>query len=284
MPITIGEKIESRKLTSGDSASCEYLYVITGTSDAFLAGYTLGLTAPATYLDLVLKDTSVEPVYVDVSNPDRCIWEGSAKYCLPEQKDKAPGEGNVSFDTTGGTQHITQSRKTVRMANKDSVKEIGTAGGGPFGGAICVSENGPEGVDITVPVYKCSEMKVFTEDQVTNEYRGVLFNLTGKVNGAAFKGFAAGECLFLGASGSKRGDGKWEITFNFAGSPNATAVKVGDLAPVNKKGWEYLWVVYGKKVVTHPITEAKMMVDAPTNVVIDQVYDEGDFSTLAIGT
>ena len=32
-------------------------------------------------------------------------------------------------------------------------------------------------------------------------------------------GLAAGECLFLGASGSKRGEDDWEIAFRFAASP-----------------------------------------------------------------
>jgi len=63
-----------------------------------------------------------------------------------------------------------------------------------------------------------------------------LFILTGRVNQAAFKGFAAGEVLFLGASGSKRGDGDWEITFNYAASPNVTNLPVGSITVASKKG------------------------------------------------
>ena len=40
---------------------------------------------------------------------------------------------------------------------------------------------------------------------VTGGYKATLFYLTGKVNGGPFKGFAPGEVLFLGASGSQRG-------------------------------------------------------------------------------
>lgn len=35
-----------------------------------------------------------------------------------------------------------------------------------------------------------------------------------------WRAFAAGEVLFLGASGSKRGEEEWEITYRFAASPN----------------------------------------------------------------
>jgi len=61
-------------------------------------------------------------------------------------------------------------------------------------------------VDITVPVYSFSETHYNSLAFVTESYKQTLFGLTGKVNNAAFKGFAAGEVLFLGASGSKRGD------------------------------------------------------------------------------
>ena len=60
--------------------------------------------------------------------------------------------------------------------------------------------------------------------------------------GAGFSRLAAGECLFLGASGSKPGADDWEITFRFAASPNRTGITVGDIAGISKKGWEYLWV------------------------------------------
>ena len=52
--------------------------------------------------------------------------------------------------------------------------------------------------------------------------------MTGKVNDASFKGLDAGECLFLGASGSKRGEKDWEIAFRFAGSENCAGLNTGD--------------------------------------------------------
>ena len=42
-----------------------------------------------------------------------------------------------------------------------------------------------------------------------------------------------------------RGLEKWELTYQFAASPNAVNLQVGDIQNINKKGWEYLWVRYG---------------------------------------
>ncbi|HYD00135.1 MAG TPA: hypothetical protein VEB22_02830, partial [Phycisphaerales bacterium] len=113
----------------------------------------------------------------------------------------------------------------------------------------------------------------------TSGYKGTLFALTGRTNSGGFRGFAAGEVLFLGASGSKRGDtGDWEITFRFAASPNATGLSVGTITGVAKKGWEYLWVRYAD--VQDATTKA--IVKRPAAVYIERVYEAGNFGALGI--
>ena len=113
-----------------------------------------------------------------------------------------------------------------------------------FHGAIGVSTDSVEGTDITVPVFNFTETHYIPIALVTGAYKTTLFYLTGRVNHAPFKGFARGEVLFLGASGSQRGTEDWEIAFKFAASPNATDLTVGDITGIEKKGWEYLWVRY----------------------------------------
>ena len=115
-------------------------------------------------------------------------------------------------------------------------------------------------MDITVPVYNFSETHYLADAAVTGSYKSTLRSLTGRVNNASFKGFAAGEVLFLGASGSKRGDDDWEITFRFAASENRSSITVGDITGVAKKGWEYMWVRYAdaedataKAIVKKPV-------------------------------
>ena len=143
---------------------------------------------------------------------------------------------------------------------------------------IGVTPDGIEGVDITVPVYRFSETHLVADSRVTNEYKGKLFRLTGKTNDGAWGGFAEGEVLFLGASGSKRGRGDWEITFSFAASPNATGLTVGDISDIDKKGWEYLWVEYAESV--DEAANPKRLVKRPVAVHVERVYDAGDFADL----
>ena len=86
---------------------------------------------------------------------------------------------------------------------------------------------GRSGTELLPMMYAFSETHYLSLAAVTDAYKQALFNLTGKVNSGPFRGLAAGECLFLGASGSQRGDSDWEITFKFAGSPNKASIAVG---------------------------------------------------------
>jgi hypothetical protein len=114
-----------------------------------------------------------------------------------------------------------------------------------------------------------------------------LYALTGKVNSTGFwitiRGdryqFAAGECLFLGASADESTASDFvDITYRFAASPNRTGITVGDITGISKKGWEYLWVRYADA----EDATAKAIVKKPVAAYVEKVYEVGDFS--AIGT
>lgn len=220
------------------------------------------------------------PVHVDEENPDDCVWTGTVEYTRPENERHTPetGDSSFSFDTGGGTQHITQSLETVGS--------YAASGNAPdFGGAIGVTHDNVEGVDIIVPVYSFAETHYLDDEVVTNAYKGKLFHLTGKVCNASFKGLDAGECLFLGVSGSQRGSGAdWEISFRFAGSENKTNLTVGGITGINKKGWEYLWVRYQDVTEDSPGLVAPMVVKQPIAVYVEKVYENGNFADLGIGT
>ena len=175
---------------------------------------------------------------------------------------------------SGGTQHITQSLQTVGSYAPPGKQAP------DFKGAIGVTHDSVEGVDITIPVYNFSETHYIATAAVTGAYKAALFNLTGKVNDGAFRGFAIGEVLFLGASGSKRGEDDWEITFRFAASPNVTGLTIGDITGIDKKGWEYMWVRYADA----EDAAAKAIVKKPVAVYVEKVYETGDFAGLGIGT
>jgi len=284
MQFSVHERFNGREVTTGKNKSCDLLFVILGTPEAGDNGRDLDAdalaaltSAAATTLavdgeTLVRTKRHIEPLLrwdVDAAGQPAgtMIWDGSATY---ERFDYTPpevGESSFSFDTGGGTQHITQSIATVASYPQ---------GAPSFQGAIGVTHDSVEGVDITVPVYSFSETHYNSLAFVTESYKQTLFGLTGKVNNAAFKGFAAGEVLFLGASGSKRGDEDWEISYRFAASKNKTGLVVGSITGIDKKGWEYMWVRYADA------EDANAIVKKPVAVYIEKVYDLGDFTGLGI--
>jgi len=269
---TLTEKIDSREWTEADKSSVTFHYILDGTADDLTAKSLLLGSTPTWYNGLRRDECTLEPIFVDtVSGTGK--WECRVRYVSPEYTPPEVGESSFAFDTGGGTQHITQSLGTV-----GSYAASGTAPN--FGGAIGVTHDNVEGVDITVPVYNFSETHYLADATVTPSYRGTLFNLTGKVNNGSFKGLAAGECLFLGASGSKRGEDDWEITYRFAASPNRTGISVGPITVASKKGWEYLWVRYADEEDSGSNT----LVKKPIAAYVERVYEEGNFAALGIGT
>lgn len=264
MPVTIDEKFDSRESTEGvESPSVDLLYVVQGTDDDVTVKATVEATIPIIYAGLPFQDYHISPQGAGV-------WDISVRYGKKEPKET--GESSFSFDTGGGTTHITQSLQTI---NKYApVGKIAP----DFKGAIGVTHDSVEGTDVTIPVYSFTETHYIPIALVTGAYKAALFGLTGRTNNAGFKGFAIGEVLFLGASGSQRGEDDWEITFRFAASPNVTGLTIGDINGIDKKGWEYIWVRYAD------VEDQKVLVKQPIAVYVEKVYEEGNFAGLGIGT
>jgi hypothetical protein len=256
------ELFDSRDVQLGLNPTATLQFVIKGTPDHDAALAELNATFPSTVSGIPAQSYRVAPVSND-------IWLGTVRYGTNAQ---STGQTLYQFDTGGGSQHITNSIATVAR--------YAPAGRTPanFQGAIGVSKNDVAGVDIVVPVYNWNEVKFHANSDIDAAYRLALFTLTGRVNNAAWKGYAVGEVLFMGASGAKRGNENWEIMYRFAASPNLAGLTVGAIAGIAKRGWEYMWVQY--EAVED--AAAKMLIKVPASVHIEQVYHYGDFSTLKL--
>jgi len=261
--LSLTERVDSRRRLTGDHPYLELFYTLTGTADEIEAKDHVAENTPTARDGLGRESIELEPVWVDTDAEDGA-WSVTVRYGRATAE-----ESTFSFDTGGGTQHITQSLVTMARYPSNAPN---------CQGAIGVTHDAVEGVDITVPVYHFAETHCRPAWQVTTAYKMTRFNLTGRVNNAAFKGLAAGECLFLGAAGTQRGRGDWEITYRFAGSPNRTGLVIGSLTGISKKGWEYLWVRYADAEDSYAI------VKRPVAAYVEQVYSLGDFSLLDIGT
>jgi len=280
MAITVTELNESRDRQSGRNPSVTLLYEVRGTDDDTEAKNALigEGGSPPTHDGLVRDTYRVKPMRVVAGDPDGSVWEGEVNYVSPEKKNKETplpvGESQYSFDTKGGSQHITQSLSTVHKYAPTGLTAPDQKG------AIGVTKDSVEGCDIIVPEFASTERHAKDDGDVDAAYKGVLFSLTGKVNNAAFKGFAKGEVMFLGAEGTTREDGNWEITYYFSAKPNREDQTIGDITGVDYEGWHYLWILY------EPAEDAnaKKMAMRPRAVYVEQVYEYGDFSGLEIGT
>ena len=211
----------------------------------------------------VNKDTwKVKAIYKDEDSDD------------PADPDEDEETTSFAFDTGGGTMHRNQSLKTVSKVPNDAPD---------FNGAIEVDNEGNvNGVDVTMPVLNFTETHTMNGSRVTTSYKKTVAALTGTVNSSGFRGFSAGEVLFLGASGTKRSkkpNAPWEITFRFAVSPNQSSLQVGKLKVPNKRGWDYLWVRYADKVAQN----RKNVIKEPVAAYVEQVYPTGDFGNLGLG-
>lgn len=273
------ERHTSGEATVGpDSPSADLHFSVLGTEDTLEVRALVEGTIPAVYAGLVFKNYRINHL-------GGGVWEASARYGEVNETsiETAPDPGgdpaepadplpsSFTFETSGGTQHATTSLETI-ASHAPPGRPVPN-----FKGAIGVNADGVEGVDITVPVFRFSETYAIAASAVNRGYAMVLFQLTGRTNNAPFKGFAAGEVLFLGASGSRRNSSYWEITFQFAASKNAVGLAVGDIAGIDKKGWEYLWVRFAD------VEDANVLVKQPESVHIERLYEPGNFASLGIG-
>jgi len=210
-------------------------------------------------------------------------WQLTINYTKDGAEDGTePLKRARSFDTTGGTQHMTQAYAETSFGLGDAVAPYQWK-------AIGVDANGVNGVDVVSPQLQWQETYDVPHVYVTSTYIKKLGGMTGTTNQAEFRGFSAGEVLFAGCSGShewddQKGKGPWSLSYRFIASPNAKSggsapqIIIGGIVVTEKKGHEYLWVRYEDSVGSNSLLKK------PKAVYVNQVYRESNFEDLGIGT
>lgn len=265
---TVTELFEGRSETFQSARPrAEIPYIVTEGIDEADVRAALESAVPTQYAGMSLSSIEIS------ERINETTWRAVAIY----GEDRASygptlGDHWDSFDTSGGTRHITQSIRTVSASGPKASNDLE--------GVIGFDGRDVKGVDITIPAFHFSETHLLPKSAITTSYQQKIFALTGKVNQYTFKGFQAGEVLFLGAAGSRRDANYWELQFRFAAMKNQSNLSVGGIGGINKEGWEYLWVQYG-----HDVDEDKsLLIKKPTAVYVEQVYEKEHFGGLGIGT
>jgi hypothetical protein len=209
------------------------------------------------------------------------VKEGGAD----DPQESEPLRRSRAFDTAGGTTHMTQAQGSPPERR---YPDSGDDAAPDQKGAIGVDGNSVQGVDVVIPALTWTETYSVPSTYVSTPYIKSLSSITGTVNNSSFRGFAAREVLFLGASGNqdwdeRKGDGPWTLSFKFVASANAgqgatiPALTIGSITGIQKDGHEYLWVRYEDKI------DDESLVKEPKYVYVNKVYRESSFSALGIG-
>ena len=270
MPITVEQAHDSFR-RNGDSVELDF--IIYGTATLSEATEALVYAAPQEVDEWPRRIiSSIEPIFVDTTNPEVSKWAATVQYTkrdVEQEDEKIPV---ISFDTTGGNQHITQSIETVARYPDNSPD---------YGGAIGYDGENVVGVDIAKSVLNFSEVHYLAAEEVTWGFIDRLSYLG--FNDSNFRNFKPCEVLFLGAAGTRRADSSddliWEVNYRFAVSRNRYNFRVGDITVSEKRGWDYMWVRYADEVDD----EKQTVLKKPVAVYIERVLDPISFSGLGVG-
>jgi len=130
VPVEVFEKFESRRSTKANQASqssAELGYIVRGTADDLAARTAAQAASPATYDTLPRQTIQIEPI-----GPQ--LWDVTVRYSQNATTGTStPSESSFTFETGGGTQHITQSLQTMQRRPSPGTTAP------DFGGAIGVT-------------------------------------------------------------------------------------------------------------------------------------------------
>lgn len=256
MSIGWSERTSSRGVT-GNPPSVLLQYALSGVIDDVAAySYALGNTSPM----WIAANQLLYRQDLKLDHRGNGLWYVDVPYG-PENKQV--GQWDFDFDTTGGTVRLYQSKETQTFP----------PGGPDHHGAIDVQGKDLEvrGVDIVIPALRLGY--TFRHPAgIMNEARAVhLARNTAKTNSAPWHGFAAGECLFLGAQGRSGSQSEASVTYSIACSENLVNKTIAEIAGVTKRGWWVSWISYERAVDGgQPVRRAEW-------IYVERVYDEMDF-------
>ena len=256
--------------SDGECTGVEVPYIVFGAEDEEAALAAVRAEAPEEWSEVPLEAIEVE------SREDETTYKVSAIYkrkaaSTSTASDNDEGEATVSFDCGGGIKHLTHSlSQKLAFGTKKAGGAIGWNGKSG-------SEMEIAGVDIPTAQLRETYTKVIRLSKISTAFKRKVASLVGKINSGSFKGWNAGEVMFLGMSYSApaRKSTKVTVTFNFAIQPNESEAKVCGKS-VSKKGFEYVWAL-SKTSAEDGVPKAEIEA-----IYVDQVCETASFSVLGL--
>jgi hypothetical protein len=254
------ETPDSRGWTS-DPLGVTYRYKATGEhNDSIVLAYALSATPLVVYSSLgavYRGNVQVEP-------------DGHKQYVVtvPYGTTKnQTGSASFRFDTTGATINIKAAKEHIDSYPAGAPTD-------PHKGSIGVTAKGDvEGAEIVVPALKLTYNFKHPAGVITEDHARALAGVTGMTNLNPFRGFEAGELLYIGSTGEDGSETEASVDYVFVASQNVTGLTIGDITGIAKEGHHYLWIEFKNEV------EAGQPAVQPSRVHIDRVYDPVDFAS-----
>ena len=269
MPATLLELFEGREEAITGKMSATIPYLVMGAADEAAVRSTAIAGIPTAYNGIPRSAIRIS------EQVNETTWKVIATYEPPESGNGDPVtlENTYQFETGGSTQNIKSGWLTPYRYS--------TAGSEITTSAIGFDGENVAGVDIVVPQFQWAETYWYPPTFVTEPFKQGIANATGKVNSDTCKGYPPGSVLFLGASGSKQGNGWWQIVWKFAYQENRTNFTIGDITVASKQGWQYMWIRYEDEV--SGTGAQKSLIKKAKYVYIEDVYKPYPLASITSG-
>lgn len=261
-------------VTAGRNPSVRMDYQVREAADEAEALLALEGVISATYVDLKLHEYGVGEAQ------GNGVWPAFASYARGsvlrsnQPKGAEPpevGETVITYETSVGTERMYRSYATM-----STVYVAGESSGIVASGSLNASADSVEGIDVDRPNGGFEVTMGLSAAVCTASYRQNCQSLVGRVNNAAFNGYAAGEVKCTRVRFTQRNGGDWTAEFGFAVSRNVTATAIGALPSVTKEGWWYLNYHFEQRKTSDKIYMKAL------GATVEVVYQYGDFSAFGL--
>lgn len=269
MAITVTERSDSRTYVHGEKTRrFVRRYNVRGTDDPFTAesyGPAIGDTYGA---NLRCNEKEAGPLVIDGTvEAGACLL--TCTYVHPDETSHDPVDPADEFEWNTMAQMAHFDRAPYGQVHYPATEDVG--------GLVGADGDNIDGVDVFVP--KGTYMETHERTTMPLAYRNIILQLGGTVNAIAFRGWAAGEVLFLGAVARKQGHGLWKVNYKFSvelNSVQSIELYDGSVETVPKMGWDYMWM---RKIKEVSGGEVKYGVKS---VHVAAVYPFGNFNLLSL--
>lgn len=238
---------------SNSNSTATVTYIVEGTEDDITACTSAYEFAPDEFSEIPKKSASVAERLTENT------WKIEVNYGSESKSSSGDSgseddEATMNFDCSAGTKHMTQAieQTCVYAGSGESKDSSDAASAVPIGwNGKDGSESEAAGVDVSIGELRETYTKTMSKSKVTGtSWKRKVAELVGKVNSGSFKGWNAGEVMFLGCSYSapSKGSKKVSVSFHFAIRLNESKATVAGQNIGSKKGFEYLWALTDDEV------------------------------------